>query len=363
MAAVDPPLVVKPVILKNLYRNGNKVPMMFRNGELIYQMLQKQVFSVDTEYIEFLPSGGTHTITITANDDWVMTLPVWLTASSISGMSSTVVTITATQQSGELTGEITITCGDKEAVIEVVQGEKDYSKEYFTIEALAAGNFIARNSSLYYSINNGEWTVVITGGNIPLSSGDKVRFKGNSSSYQGIFSGNTIQHKVYGNVESLLYGDNFVDKTSPGPLGSLFYGSSGLVDASNLVLPATSLAQMSYSNMFRDCTNLISAPVLPATTLADYCYASMFRNCTSLIVAPELIAPTLNQESYSYMFNGCTNLNYIKCTATNNSAYNCTIFWLNNVAASGTFVKKRGVSWQSGGTYGIPDNWTVEEVD
>lgn len=41
MAEVNPPLVVKPVILKNLYRNGTIIKMMFRNGVLIYRCITK----------------------------------------------------------------------------------------------------------------------------------------------------------------------------------------------------------------------------------------------------------------------------------------------------------------------------------
>lgn len=41
MAEVNPPLIVKPVILKNLYRNGNPIKMMFRNGVLIYRCIEK----------------------------------------------------------------------------------------------------------------------------------------------------------------------------------------------------------------------------------------------------------------------------------------------------------------------------------
>ena len=40
METTEPVLTSKNVILKNLYRNGNKVPMMFRNGELIYHMIE-----------------------------------------------------------------------------------------------------------------------------------------------------------------------------------------------------------------------------------------------------------------------------------------------------------------------------------
>lgn len=32
---------VKPVILKNLYRNGNPIPLMYRNGVIIYRCISK----------------------------------------------------------------------------------------------------------------------------------------------------------------------------------------------------------------------------------------------------------------------------------------------------------------------------------
>lgn len=41
MAEVNPPLVVKPVILKKLYRNGNPIPLMIRNGVIIYRCITK----------------------------------------------------------------------------------------------------------------------------------------------------------------------------------------------------------------------------------------------------------------------------------------------------------------------------------
>ena len=34
--------------------------------------------------------------------------------------------------------------------------------------------------------------------------------------------------------------------------------------------------------MFSGCTSLTQAPALPATTLADYCYIDMFTDCTKV---------------------------------------------------------------------------------
>ena len=163
----------------------------------------------------------------------------------------------------------------------------------------------------------------------------------------------------------------------------MFASDTGLTDASGLVLPATTLANNCYSQMFRGCTSLTTTPELPATTLADRCYYYMFRQCTGLTTAPELPATTLADGCYYRMFYGCTSLttppelpattlvnecyrgmfgwctelNYIKCLATDISATDCTLDWVESVASSGTFVAANdGVDWTIG-VNGIPVNW------
>ena len=127
-------------------------------------------------------------------------------------------------------------------------------------------------------------------------------------------------------------------------------------------LPATTLVDSCYQEMFRGCTSLTTTPELPATTLAERCYSSMFNGCTSLTTAPELPATTLANGCYSYMFGGCTNLNSIICLATNIPGNNCTNFWVNNVASSGTFTKASSMTSWSTGTSGIPSGWTVVDA-
>jgi hypothetical protein len=116
--------------------------------------------------------------------------------------------------------------------------------------------------------------------------------------------------------------------------------------------------------MFGGCTGLTTAPALPATTLADGCYVGMFFGCTSLTTAPELPATTLTENCYALMFSGCTSLNYIKCLATNISASSSRNYWVDGVAATGTFVKNPSMSestWGRG-VHGIPSNWTVQDA-
>ena len=139
----------------------------------------------------------------------------------------------------------------------------------------------------------------------------------------------------------------------------MFYGCTSLTKVPKL--SATKLATYCYSSMFAGCTSLTTAPELPVTTLADGCYQSMFNGCTSLTTAPELPATTLATQCYQGMFQGCTSLNYIKCLATDISASNCTYFWVDGIASTGTFVKNAMTSWATG-TSGIPTGWTVQDA-
>ena len=165
----------------------------------------------------------------------------------------------------------------------------------------------------------------------------------------------------------------------------MFYGCTGLTTAPS-VLPATTLAEGCYQNMFWGCTRLVTAPELPATTLAYYCYTGMFNGCTSLKTAPSVLpatilasscyngmfqgctslktAPTLpatTLESWccKSMFQGCTKLSYIKCLATDISATNCTLDWVDGVASTGTFVKDANMTSWTTGISGIPTGWDV----
>ena len=142
-----------------------------------------------------------------------------------------------------------------------------------------------------------------------------------------------------------------------GCYNQMFSGCTSLTTAPEL--PVTTLARYCYTNMFNGCTSLTTAPLLPAIVLADGCYSDMFYRCTSLVTAPELPATTLAQYCYTRMFQYCSSLNYIKCLATNKSAYGCTTNWVSGVAASGTFVKDANTTWTTGAN-GAPSGWTVE---
>ena len=284
-----------------------------------------------------------------------------------------------------------------------------YSSEYMTLSALGDGeitiNIPAAINSTYatsisYSKDKATWTETLIDDteqtiSITVTNGENVYLKGiakqlgNSST--GVNINSTADINASGNIMSLLYGDNFKDKTSF-PEGSqftflnLFNSNTHLISAENLILPATTLVTRCYQTMFRGCALLTTAPelpattlidhcyfkmfnkcniltaapsVLPATTLADWCYSSMFNGCFSLTTAPELPATTLVDNCYSNMFKNCHSLNNITMLATDISASNCLYYWVSGVSATGTFTKAPEMTSLPTGSSGIPDGWTV----
>ena len=214
---------------------------------------------------------------------------------------------------------------------------RDYSKEYLTIKSRDYGEtltiiFIKNNTnisrSIQYSKDKINWTTISfnTSDNpikIELNPSENIYLKGTNSSYAEASDsglnycnirvyGNGIAD-IYGNIMSLIYGDNFYGQTvltSDNTFRYLFASSRSGVDrimeASNLILPATTLTKSCYEYMFLNCGMLLDPPVLlPATTLADSCYEGMFYNCASLVTAPVLPATTLARDCYRDMFNEC----------------------------------------------------------
>ena len=131
---------------------------------------------------------------------------------------------------------------------------------------------------------------------------------GSSSKAKWVLTGSNIS--CSGNIENLLDYATVANGGHPTMAtycySNMFRGCTSLTTAPEL--PATTLANYCYTHMFYGCTSLTTAPALPATTLATYCYRYMFYGCTSLVTAPELPATTLASNCYQYMFYGCTSL-------------------------------------------------------
>lgn len=265
-----------------------------------------------------------------------------------------------------------------------------------TIEAvsdLSVSMINMSSSGTYqYKIDDGTW-VTWGGDALAISANSKLYFKGNDlaiSTSNGV--GRFVidgQFNLSGNCLSLIQGDDMdsqatvpafafrmlfygctglikVAKTflpsmtlQNGVYQYMFYGCTSLTDAPDL--PATTLGNHAYYCMFQNCSSLVTIPtILPAATLGNYCYANMFNGCSNITTAPVLPALTLVNNCYRYMFLGCSKLTYIKAMFTTAPTTSYTNGWVNNVAASGTFVKNSAATWDVVDTYGVPSGWTIQ---
>ena len=188
-----------------------------------------------------------------------------------------------------------------------------------TFDIISGGTIYWKGTArtIEYRKNEGEWISITTETNIDVEAGDTLEFRGNNMSYDGnsFGSDDNCRFSLMGNIMSLINAFFYPILTSVSPYAfkGLFQnypgqGSQGLCDASNLLLPATTLAERCYDSMFYGCEGLTAAPALPATTLASECYCYMFRGCTNLTTAPELPATTLAGNCYYGMFYNCRNL-------------------------------------------------------
>ena len=249
-------------------------------------------------------------------------------------------------------------------------------------------NWISAKTSLFFEDESGETPTVIPEPIVYLHKGDVLYIKGNNSRYS-YFSMDeeetgdtqymnaimlfptkycdTMEHleiyimsshygvslgtcvNISGNIMSLIYGDDFIDKTelteeNTSCFAYLFYMNPGINDVSHLILPATTLSNACYAGMFAYNSNILIAPELPTTTLVEGCYGEMFA--------------------------GCTSLNYVKCLATDISAKDCVegMLTINSMVMQvpkvGVFIKNPDMhDWiveTSGETETtIPEGWIV----
>ena len=187
-------------------------------------------------------------------------------------------------------------------------------------------------TSVSYSTDNGlTWTTtnnsstLVTITTPSLSKGTKVLWKGSGLSMAkstgnnnfSNFTTSSANFSIRGNIMSLLFGDDFVGQKDLSTKGAysfyrLFQNNTKIKNIDGLIMPATTLVNNCYREMFSGCTNLkLNDPNifhLPATTLTNYCYCAMFEKCTGLTTAPELPATTLAEKCYNGMFRYCSGL-------------------------------------------------------
>lgn len=196
------------------------------------------------------------------------------------------------------------------------EGQVWPSKQYFTTVAKSSGTIkfsgTTTGNTLQYSVNNGAWSTSSNDITVNVSSGDKVRWKGNlratasGTMGSGRFSGGTADMDLEGNVMSLLYNDDFGDQKdliNDYTFYVLFSGNTHVLNAEKLELPATGLTTGCYSGMFQACTKMTKGPKeLPATNAVQESYNRMFYNCSALTTCPDMSATTIGLSGCTYTF-------------------------------------------------------------
>lgn len=382
-----------------IYQNLAAVQSALNNSELSkpYVALYENNTNID-----YNSQTLQHTFTIVSTISNTTIIINGVERSSFTTAEGTVITWSVSKN-GYVTQNGTYTLNTDHTETVTLEEEIDYSTLYFTVKALGTGTIVVNSPDDYYlasndsptflyKLNNNTWQTLLSEANstINVNNGDIIQFKG-TGFYCGsghpsnsIFYDSTVNYEVYGNILSLIYGDNFQSAdiaydadpdnwaTRNADIGTntfwrLFDSDTHIISAANLILPDPFIDGC-YWNMFNGCTSLTTAPALPGTILTDGCYSMMFYGCTSLTTAPILPATTLvssisdnEHECYYCMFRGCSNLNYIKCLATDISAGGLTN-WVNGVAASGTFVKATSMNNWTTGDNGIPSGWNVQNA-
>ena len=225
---------------------------------------------------------------------------------------------------------------------------------------------ITLENDIHYTINGGaEQTIAKnTEGSfdITVKKGDVVQFYSTNTSLGGsavtaargmtraVDSGTkyinikpSMKTEIYGNVMSLLKGkDNFANADaikSNNAFYGLFAGAEKLVNSTERKL------------------------VLPATTLKEGCYQDMFNGCKGIEKAPELPAPALVKDCYKEIFYDCAKLNHVTCLATDISAEGSTKDWLGKAGTEATSAPVlETLVPMPPGSDGLPETWTAKKI-
>ena len=148
----------------------------------------------------------------------------------------------------------------------------------------------------------------------------------------------SIKTEIYGNVMSLLKGRDDFAKADAIKANNAFYG---------LFAGADKLVNSTEKDL-----------VLPATTLKEGCYEDMFSGCKGLEKAPELPASALVKDCYKEMFCDCAKLNHVACLATDITATDCMKDWL---CKAGTEATSKPVL-ESVVELPMPETWTAKKI-
>ena len=249
--------------------------------------------------------------TTTAGNSYTVNLTVGRDVANITGITINEWTSGATIGSAEadLVPYVTFSAESEQIFTMDFKPDDDYAEVVFSL---------GEDEYFEYSVGGGKWTnftstvsdVAFGGakGNLRLRGKSSKGTATNTKCYSTIkFTTSNSPVQCTGDIRTLIDYENYATaSTENARFINLFKNNTQLTSAPEL--PATTLANHCYEGMFRVCTSLATAPVLPATTLAASCYVSMFVGCSALTTAPELPATTLTERCYGGMFFDCTSL-------------------------------------------------------
>jgi len=191
----------------------------------------------------------------------------------------------------------------------------DYSREYFTIEALESGLIIINSNTdnIWYRKTGGDWIQSVVENSatfchtIEVQEGEKIQLKAimpDASIQDGTnieldyvkftFKNTTIKFNVLGNFASLFFDASNID-TDAQVLSSEFitekknsslvggygmFANTNVQNAHNLILESNQY--IGCQKMFANCTELTAGPDITITTYNGFQYTNMFIGCTSL---------------------------------------------------------------------------------
>ena len=316
---------------------------------------ERPTISVSPSSTNIGTAGGSVTVTVTSSADWIITEGYgWVTPSVVSGTSGTstvVLSISQNLANRVRRADVEFSCVGTPSVkasFHITQGSHAYdSSTPLTFEILSDGYICwtlndsgAEQFPIEYNLNGNGWEYLAPttyGSKIYVDTGDYVQFRGDNARYAALtwghwfcsFKGSTAEFSAYGNIMSLINSTSYsglttLSSTNKNAFKSLFEMSS-IVEAAELLLPATTLSYGCYAGMFNLCDKLVSCPELPATTLNEWCYNSMFYGCTALDDVPDLPATTLSADCYYGMFYGCTGLTHTPALPAMNLADYCYV--------------------------------------
>lgn len=220
-----------------------------------------------------------------------------------------------------------------EAPNENEYANRTYRHQYFTTEALADNCVITLNiaqnvntnvvTGFYYSRDRITWTPILNVSgetqtvSLPaINTGEKYYWKGvnlaisqNGSweediKYKNVHISSSQNFKVYGNMFSLLWGDNFIgknyfpDDTTNYIYAGFFWNCTTLIDAQNLYFPGQHTKGFSasaddnptsdevinsFNDLFNGCSNLEYGPVIEMVAIVgNSSIKRMFQSCKKL---------------------------------------------------------------------------------